>query len=287
MCIFALAIESHEDFPFILIHNRDEDWNRATDPLAEHEDGQLYCKDLKAGGTFLGFSMQSSAFGAITNVRSQAPRPTSSQSRGDLVLLALNIHASSMALGAYTAFNLWHGNVHPPAATHSRSLPDISSTSGWTYSESRVPIGEVIAQSNEPRHGLQSEWPKTRLVRERTSTLIRDLPPGASSEALRDGLANIFTTQLCFGDDVLPDFSFSPLPPWRERELQNGPLISRDRLAQAARAHEVPDVPYGTLCQTVIISCAPTKSIHYYCRSLKSDDQMPLPWQEWKKPWDT
>jgi len=265
-----------------------------------HDGGHIFSRDLEAGGTFLGFSRLSLNFGAITNVRSRAKRPISSRSRGELItsLLAGESMARMSQSASYTAFNLWHGTVQPPAARYSRSWPDNEPAGGapegaWQYGESSVPHGEVIAHSNEPV-GDSSSWPKTRFLQRQTAALLRKLPAGASVELLRDSLAAILSTQLELSSAERPDLAFSPLPDWREKVLQDGPFISRRRHADAARANgESSTPPYGTLCQTILISCARTRSIYYFHRDLRCKggdsfgEQTPAEWQVWCTPWDS
>ena len=81
MCITALALEAHPCYPFILVHTRDEDWDRATEPVQTHDDGNgngalVFARDVQAGGTFLGLNLRTLGFGASTNIRSNVPAPT-------------------------------------------------------------------------------------------------------------------------------------------------------------------------------------------------------------------
>lgn len=289
MCIIALALKAHEDFPFILAHNRDEACDRPTEPPRVHPGLQLFSRDLVAGGTFLGLELRSLAFGAITNVRSTAARPAGSRSRGDLIPAVLSGRTiAELTATDYTAFNLWHGTVQPPKAVHSRSWPDEAEPSGWRYAQSRLPEGEVVALSNEPVSDLHPgdwEWPKTRFMRIRVAQLLQSLPDGASAETVRDALGALLSTQLDLSESELrTQLSSSPLPRWREHALQEGPLVSKIRHAALAQAHGEPDTEaYGTLCQTVLVSCARTRTVYFFYRHMRDDE--PENWQVWAQAW--
>ena len=103
MCITAVALEAHPCFPFILVHTRDEDWDRATEPVQTHDDGNgngalVFARDVQAGGTFLGLNLRTFGFGALTNIRSNVPRPDHTPSRGELVI---RIVGPVLVVGAY------------------------------------------------------------------------------------------------------------------------------------------------------------------------------------------
>nr|WP_084597427.1 NRDE family protein [Leptospira wolbachii] len=83
-----IAYRVHPDFPLVIISNRDEFFERPTDPLHLWESNPkiIAGKDLKAGGTWLG----ASAFckvAFLTNVRNfKKPPHPKPKSRGNLVL---------------------------------------------------------------------------------------------------------------------------------------------------------------------------------------------------------
>ena len=138
MCITALALEAHPCFPFILVHTRVEDWDRATEPVQTLDDGNgngalVFARDVQAGGTFLGLNLRTFGFGAITNIRSNVPRPDHTPSRGELVIRA--IRGEALEGSAHTAYSLHHGTVVPPTAPLDRSLP---SDDGWKRTSVKV-----------------------------------------------------------------------------------------------------------------------------------------------------
>jgi uncharacterized protein with NRDE domain len=87
MCVVALALHQHPDWPIILIGNRDELHARAAAPLHMWDDGSgiVAGRDLVGGGTWLGVQPQRGALVVVTNVRSGAPPDPAKSSRGALV----------------------------------------------------------------------------------------------------------------------------------------------------------------------------------------------------------
>ncbi|CAE7569819.1 unnamed protein product [Symbiodinium sp. KB8] len=110
MCICAVLLHGHPEFPFVLVHNRDEAWDRETEETKEHDGGLVFARDGEAGGACLGVNVISGAIAALTNTRSNVPRPKgkAEPSRGQLVLHALE-HPDAPDGGDYSAFSLFHG----------------------------------------------------------------------------------------------------------------------------------------------------------------------------------
>jgi len=122
MCLIAFAIGGPDSCPFLLASNRDEWWQRPTQPLAQWHTprGQQVWsgRDETAGGTWLGFNAQGRV-AMLTNVR-PAQQENAPQSRGRLVLEWLEgaeLHATPTDFlehhrpQAYNGFNLVLGDV--------------------------------------------------------------------------------------------------------------------------------------------------------------------------------
>ncbi|MBM9547917.1 NRDE family protein [Leptospira sp. 201903074] len=92
MCLVVIAYRVHPEFPLVVVSNRDEFFERPTEPLHRWEVSPKIIggKDLKAGGTWLGVSsLGKLAF--LTNVRNlKKPPHPKPKSRGGLVLDFLN-----------------------------------------------------------------------------------------------------------------------------------------------------------------------------------------------------
>ena len=87
MCIMCVAVHAHDDFSFILAHNRDEFFSREATPAHTSADGILSAIDVLSGGTWMGLNVETGGIAALTNVR--CPVQPSSRSRGELVTRVL------------------------------------------------------------------------------------------------------------------------------------------------------------------------------------------------------
>lgn len=116
MCLAALALNVHPDFPFICVANRDEFHSRPTAPLDSLSIGPVIVlagKDLQQGGTWLGLG-QNAEFALLTNVRnSLLNKPATAPSRGELVINSILNRRGPTPDEAmqYSGFNLIHGNL--------------------------------------------------------------------------------------------------------------------------------------------------------------------------------
>ncbi|WP_114748149.1 NRDE family protein [Pleomorphovibrio marinus] len=84
MCLIAFKWMDHPVYKLVLVANRDEYYDRPSQGLHKWEEGFYAGKDLKAGGTWMGFH-PSGKFAALTNYRDIPNELNMSQSRGDLV----------------------------------------------------------------------------------------------------------------------------------------------------------------------------------------------------------
>ncbi len=89
MCLIAFATAASEEYPLVLIANRDEFFDRPTEPLhAWSGTPTIYAgRDAEAGGTWLGIN-QLGRWAALTNFR-QTGAKQGEQSRGHLVTQCL------------------------------------------------------------------------------------------------------------------------------------------------------------------------------------------------------
>jgi uncharacterized protein with NRDE domain len=85
MCLIVLAQRCSDRFPLILAANRDEDYERPTDPADfwKDEPAVVGGRDRLQGGTWLAITT-GGRFAAVTNLRGAA-RTAGKRSRGDLV----------------------------------------------------------------------------------------------------------------------------------------------------------------------------------------------------------
>lgn len=85
MCLIAFALNEHPDYPFIMVANRDEFYERPTSYASFWEDQPdvLGGRDLKGGGTWIGVA-QSGKVAAVTNYRDPQHISETAKTRGDL-----------------------------------------------------------------------------------------------------------------------------------------------------------------------------------------------------------
>ena len=86
MCLILFLYDTHPDYRLILAANRDEFYDRPTDPLSFWDDAPavLAGRDLKGKGTWLGIT-KNGRIAAITNFREPALFNPDAPSRGPLV----------------------------------------------------------------------------------------------------------------------------------------------------------------------------------------------------------
>ncbi len=229
MCLAALAIDMHEDWPLIVIANRDEFHTRPTAHMQPWRDapGVLAGRDLLAGGTWLGVDGQG-RLALLTNVRDPKNTKSHAPSRGQLAErylrgdLSAPDYLDSLVSQAphYNGFNLIAIDA------------DQSAWHASNYQEPfRVPIQAGI-------HGLSNAlldtpWPKTR----RTVAALADSLSSASNAATfnPDLLCEIMLDTTPVEDSLLPSTGIA-LP--RERLLATPFIVSPD---------------YGTRCTTLVL----------------------------------
>jgi uncharacterized protein with NRDE domain len=85
MCLILFALQQHEDYPLVVIANRDEYYARPTETAHWWPDtpGIFAGRDLEAQGTWLGVN-RSGRFAAVTNVREPGKSEPARLSRGKL-----------------------------------------------------------------------------------------------------------------------------------------------------------------------------------------------------------
>lgn len=167
MCLIAFAIGTDPDRPLLLAANRDEFFERPTEPLHRWAlpdgTGVIAGRDLRDGGTWLGMS-EAGRVAMLTNVRSANPGPCR-RSRGELTTRWLQASGgfeglrSEIEAADYGGFNLvvgdlatgfwaWLSNCDP-ARPHDEQKGDLH--------HRRLAPG-VYGLSNA---ALDTPWPKT------------------------------------------------------------------------------------------------------------------------------
>lgn len=222
MCLLTFAYDAHPDYPLVFAGNRDEFYDRPTDPAAFWEDAPhvLAGRDRKAGGTWMGVA-RNGHWGVVTNVRAPGAYRPEARSRGALVSEYLvetpdpetYLERVAAEAEAYNGFNLLLGTPEQ-----------------LFYLSSKEEIVRSVAPGI---HGLSNErlntpWPK---VKQATADLRRQLADAVDPEALLD----LLDQREPFAEERLPDTGVGT-----ETERLLSPIfINGD--------------DYGTRCSTVLL----------------------------------
>jgi len=274
MCILALALNANDDFPAILLFNRDERFDRPTTSLKVHDDGLVCAKDMQAGGTWMALHRDSGAFAALTNVRCSPQAGVQLQSRGQLLSRVLQGDTDALQSDAYAQFNLLHGVLRtnrPSDVSLSASTPSDRGEGAWRTQTVPVSVPNdvptVLVKTNDST-GLftakgspsgDSAWPKAAWLRVEVEQLLQTAPacvgragaelllhlllPAMSATSLPEPQA--FEAATARGE-------FSHVPESLERKYQAAPFI--EPLDQSQGEGDEP-VWYGTVSQTAIFVC--------------------------------
>ena len=109
MCVVAIAWRVSDDWPLVMVGNRDELHARPSAPMGRWDDrsGLIAGQDLISGGTWLGLT-EAGALGVVTNRRSERPMDPEARSRGLLLAdwLSYPSEAALDGLGGYNPVNL-------------------------------------------------------------------------------------------------------------------------------------------------------------------------------------
>lgn len=244
MCLAALAIGQDDRFPFVLLANRDEAFDRPAAAMAwwPGQTRLLAGRDLTAGGTWLGLT-RPGRLALVTNVREPGRVLPGSPSRGELVPQWLasasgpDDTAALQALGAVArnGFNLLVADLDAPAAADATGV-----AARWLSNRPQLRhqgIGPgVHGLSNA---ALDTPWPKTVTLKQRLREALAAGPDLAGLQAR--GLAALADP------DPAPDAQLpaTGLPLLRERQLS--PAFIRILGADPSKA------VYGTRCTTVVV----------------------------------
>lgn len=253
MCLILLAWHAHPDYPLIVAANRDEFFDRPTDPAHFWTDAPslLAGRDRLAGGTWMGIT-RTGRFAALTNYREPESRqpPPETLSRGRLVsdflsgvqtaeayLADLAPHASD-----YRAFNLLCGTL-ADGIWHYSNRAGVEHNPGGMQ---RLEPG-IYGLSNNL---LDTPWPKVARGKSEMTLALTALPQEAPLfELLRD--------ERIHADEQLP---------------RTGISLEWERVLSAAfvRAPH-----YGTRCSTMLI-CDRNGLVNFDEQSYRPNTSPPL-----------
>ncbi len=222
MCLIFVSFKQHAKHPLVILANRDEFYNRPTQPAHFWEDNPsiLAGKDLEGGGTWMGIT-RNGFLAMLTNYRDVAHIKSKAPTRGKLVSDYLQgefapkeyLMALSKTGHLYNGYNLIVGTVHDP----------------WYYSNQQQKIVQLGTGLYGISNGLlHSKWPKVEQGKQELAPLLAHHM--LDTEALFAVMANTDKAE----DSQLPDTGLSTE---KEKELS---------------ARFIATQGYGTRCTTLI-----------------------------------
>jgi len=222
MCLIALSIGQHPDYPLILAANRDEFHSRPTKEAHWWPDKPdvVGGRDLQAGGTWLALHRRG-RFATVTNFRDAKPPEPGHRSRGHLVTGYLDSELSPAEYLAtieedrYAGFNLIVGTRDDVAYVSNREEGTRSLVPG-TYGLSNAL--------------LDGPWHKVERSKEKLSAIVAD---GTVNETSLMRLMN--------------DRARAPVA-----EVETGRLEFETAHAVTAPFIVMPE--YGTRCTTIVLA---------------------------------
>lgn len=195
MCLLFYCRNAHPRYPLILLANRDEFYERPTEPAAFWADAPsvLAGRDLRRGGTWLGIT-RGGRWAALTNYREPSDA-VFDRSRGDIVRDYLAggqnarefVEATTRIAGELDGFNLLVGDRSETLWLSNRG-GDIHALETGIYGLSN--------------HLLETPWPKVT----RGKALLRELLAG---EVVTDRLFQPLADQAVY-ETGLPDTGVDP-----------------------------------------------------------------------------
>jgi uncharacterized protein with NRDE domain len=221
MCLVSIWWKSHPEYPLIISANRDEFFDRPTMPIHCWESGFYAGKDLRGGGTWLGFH-PNGRWSLLTNYRDFISQRTAKISRGKLVQEFLESDISPYSYleqieknkNLYNGFNL--------LVSDGQEL--------FYYSN----YGEKTQKIRAGIHGLSNglindHWPKAELAKQQLQALN-------TSEFSTDTLLSILKSDHTFPLKTLP---CTGIPDEMERALSSQFIRMNDN--------------YGTVSSTAVL----------------------------------
>lgn len=189
MCLVAFSWRTHPEYPLIISTNRDEFFERPTQAMHIWESGFYAGKDLKSGGTWMGFH-PNGRWSLLTNYR-DFPNPRNAKiSRGKLVQDWLENDSSAEEYlkeiqknqDQYDGFNLLVSDGEKLFYLSNYS-PDIQEVQPGIYGLSNGLL-------NDP-------WPKVELAQQQLEQLIK-------TEFSTNDLLNILKSKETYPPEKLP-----------------------------------------------------------------------------------
>jgi len=203
MCLILFSYKSHPEYPLVVAANRDEFYDRPTQPLSywNRNTNILAGQDLECKGTWLGVTLNG-RFAAITNYREPHKNIDHAPSRGLLVSEFLSgtqnpeqyLADVQRRADQYHGFNLLIGDRATLYYYSNRGDGIVKLDPG------------VYGLSN---HLMNTPWPKVEKGRRMFQTLLEKLEAESESESesmtSSDNLLKVLNGRTLPPDQLLPD----------------------------------------------------------------------------------
>lgn len=195
MCLALVAYNAHPQYPFLLIHNRDEFYARPAEPLQEWKEGWVGGRDLKAGGTWLAFA-KDGRFGFVTNFRDLSHWREDRATRGELVpqflreRLSPEIFVENLLSGRtrYNSFNLVVGRARVGALALSSPSGKVSKLGKGTHVVSNGALEAGWFKMKRAKSLLEDALKEGRNFNDRFLELLADETTAPEGELPSTGL---------------------------------------------------------------------------------------------------
>lgn len=232
MCLVAVALDQSSRFPFVLVANRDEFYDRPAARMAwwEPEAGGpavLGGRDLHAGGTWLGLTAQG-RLGLVTNIRDPENMDPQAPSRGQIVPqwlkgdMPMSTLWPRLAMSGYNGFNML-------------ALDFAQGECFWINNRKLYPERLQRGVFGLSNAALNTPWPKVQQLKARLKQAV-----GASADA--DTLSNRLFEALA-----------DPAPAPDHQLPSTGVSLEWERLLSSAFIRSA-NGQYGTRCSTLVIT---------------------------------
>jgi len=208
MCVTFISFKVNQDFPLIIISNRDEEFSRPTKQAHfwETNPNVLAGVDLKEGGAWLAVS-KTGKLAHVTNYRDPKLDNKNHLSRGHLVkdFIVNNISLSDFEIALkqknYKPYNLIYGD-HNSLSYHSNISDEFISLSPGNYGLS---------------NGLLDDpWPKVRDGKREFETIVSQ----SKEQIEKDRLFQFMLSEVKYPEHKLPNTGIS-----RDLEVKLSPLF--------------------------------------------------------------
>lgn len=271
MCIVAIAWQLFDELPLVLLSNRDEFFQRPTEPLHQWTDQPIYAgRDRQSGGTWLGIHQeqrlnideQNGRWAAVLNFRDGVQAGSDERSRGELVTHFLTSELSPMAfarqidLQSYAGFNLIVGDATQAVIVNSRGHAPMPLYAGlhvisngqpedsWFKTDKlrgrlRQEVLPLIAENSSFEYWQHAAF---AVLSDNTQAPVDKLPDTGMYIEIEQTLSSIYIEPVAFGhsDNSVPTYGTRTQSILTLRKNESQPLELIAQIISRESLHSVP-----------------------------------------------